>query len=316
MTSLLEIGGPSALPPAPDGLAVSFGEDAPPGRCLPDHPLVLALFAALMAAGPEAASSGWRGVGSDARNVQRLGSARIEICLEAATPEAAWAALAAVTPLSLDLLAIRLSRPEAGHPAAPRLIRASEVLRQKGCRRFGDERLALQRQLGREAQTLRRLTAEPGGPLLFELSPLETPEVAFLYQPGPWLAALFRTQPTQLLPPNVFRFDHRANRGADVLAKKLAITLALSMSEGAPKAARSVRSLLRQIGATRADLATREGRGGRLVDRFDEALLRLEEQGLFRARYRGPEGERLKGCVRRWLASQVVITRMSATAVR
>ena len=284
---------------------------ARPARRIPDHPLISALFAALMAAGPSAAACGWRGVGSGARNLQRNGAWRTEICLEAGAQDDAWRALASISPLSLDLLAILLSRPDDGaQHGGVRLIRTTEVLEEKGCRRFGDERLALQRQLAAEVQALRRLTAEPGGPLLFNLTPLESSEVAFLYEPGPWLEALFREGSTRALPSRVFRFDHRANRGADVLAKKLAISLTLSLGEHAAAAPRSVRSLLQQVGLAPTGLATRQGRGGRLADRFDEALLRLQEHGLFQVRYRGADPERTKGWVRRWLASHVVITRL------
>lgn len=280
-------------------------------RRIPDDPLISALFAALMAAGPSAAVCGWRGVGSGARNLQRNGAWRTEICLEAGSQDDAWRALARISPLSLDLLAILLSRPVDGaQHGGVRLIRATEVLEEKGCRRFGDERLALERQLAVEVEALRRLTAAPGGPLLFKLTPLESSEVAFLHEPGAWLEALFRERPTRALPPRVFRYDHRANRGADVLAKKLAITLTLSVDADPAAAARSVRSLLQQVGLARTDLATRQGRGGRLADRFDEALLRLQEHGLFQVRYRGADPERTKGWVRRWLASRVVITRL------
>jgi hypothetical protein len=168
-------------------------------------------------------------------------------------------------------------------------------------------------------QILRRISSGRYGELLFKLSPNDAGGCDFVYEPGAWLNTLLQSAPPQLLDARVLRFDHRANRGADVLAKKLAVHLTCSTA-GRGSAVRTVRSLLQSAGVPKEALASRRGRGGRLADRFDEAVLRLQEHGLFQLRYRrrpsaGPADDRVKGWVRRWLDTAVVIRRLPTADV-
>jgi hypothetical protein len=304
--------GPAVLPAAWAGDLTPSLEVA--ALRLPNHAVVSALFGAMMAAGPNARDCGWRASGQSVSNVQRIGLNWLEIRLEATHEDDAWRALRAVSPLCVDVLALLLSGPSDGGRAGVRLIRAADVLDAKGYRRWGDERRGLERQLASEMLILRRLSAGPTGELLFKLSPLDSGGCDFVYEPGAWLNTLLETAPSQLLDTRVLRFDHRANRGADVLAKKLAVHLTCSTA-GRGSAVRTVRSLLQSAGVPREDLASRRGRGGRLVDRFDEAVLRLQEHGLFQLRYRGRpaanvSADRVKGWVRGWLDTTVVIRRL------
>ncbi|WP_207801850.1 hypothetical protein [Phenylobacterium hankyongense] len=281
---------------------------------LPNHAVVSALFGAMMAAGPNAGDCGWRTAGQSVSNVQRIGLSWLEVRLEAAHVDDAWLALRGVSPLCVDVLALLMSGPSEGGPAGVRLIRAADILEAKGYRRWGDERRGLERQLACEMLILRRLSAGLAGELLFKLSPLDAGGCDFVYEPGAWLNTLLQSAPPQFLDARILRFDHRANRGADVLAKKLAVHLTCSTAARG-SAVRTVRSLLQSAGVPRQDLASRRGRGGRLVDRFDEAVLRLQEHGLFQLRYRGrpstgAPADRVKGWVREWLDTEMAIRRL------
>jgi hypothetical protein len=106
--------------------------------------------------------------------------------------------------------------------------------------------------------------------------------------------------------PRLLQFDHRLNRGADVLAKKIGLYFSLA-GAGSRPVVRSVGAVLKAVGAF-AEL--RQGRSGRLADRFEEAVLRLGERGVFAVGYktawpRSLLDERVKGWVRRWLEAEL-----------
>jgi hypothetical protein len=291
-----------------------------PRRQLPNAPLVRAIFGALMAAGPQARAAGWRGAGRCVANHQRVGGRAFELRLDAASQEEAWRVVCGVTPLSLDLLTLLLARPDGGLLRA-RVIGARDLLEAKGYRRYGGERRAVERQLAGDLDALRRLELGTQGQRLFHLAPIEYGRCEFIYEPSAWLQDLALSAPMLSVPERILRYDHRSNRGADVLAKKLAIYLSLSVTEQGA-VVRRVRSMLQAVGVPPHPAVSRGGRGGRLADRFDEALLRLQDHGLFAVRYRGGGAatsgvDRVKGWLNRWLEMEMVIARSpSAPTVR
>lgn len=283
---------------------------SPDALQLPDLPLVRATFAALMAAGPGALERGWRLGPQGASYTKRVGAEQVSLRLEATSADDAARVLAGLSPLALDALAMLMAMGPPGAPAQTRIVRVSDVVQAKGCRRWGDERRSLVQRLSETFQALRRLSAGSGG-LLFDLTPIDAEQEAFVYQPGAWLRG--GAPARRDLDARLLQLDHRRNRGADVLAKKLGIHFSLLVPGEAP-VVRQVAAVLRAIGAADPDLASRRGRGGRLAERFDEALLRLHEQDLFAVRYRGGDGavwgeDRGKGRVKRWAAADLVIRR-------
>lgn len=295
--------------------SVDAGERPRPAFAVPDHPLVRAIAGALMASGPNAADCGWRSAGGGLVIVQRPGLDWVQVRLEAGSDLDAARAMAQLSPLCLDAIVPLLADDPGQGRGRSRIIRASAILEAKGCRRWGDERRALERQVGRELQVLRRLSCGAAGPLLFDLTPIGDSGCEFIYQPGAWLLALRAASPVRFVDAAILHLDHRANRGADVLAKKLALHLALSSAARACSV-RTVRSLLAAVGCARSDLDPARARRGRLADRFEEAVLRLAEHRLFEIRPRnGCDGDwvsaRAKGWVDQWLNRQVLIRPMA-----
>lgn len=283
---------------------------APDALQLPDLPLTRAIFTALMAAGPGALDRGWRLGPQGASYTKRVGAEQVSVRLEATSAEDATRVLTNLSPLAIDALALLMDIGPPDTQAQTRVVRVSDVVQAKGCRRWGDERRSLVQRLSETFQALRRLSTDTRG-LLFDLTPIDPEQEAFVYQPGAWLRGAGPGR--RELDPRLLHLDHRHNRGADVLAKKLGIHFSLLVSGDAP-VVRQVAAVLRAIGAADPDLASRRGRGGRLAERFDEALLRLAEQDLFAVRYRGGDGavwgeDRGKGRVKRWAAADLVIRR-------
>jgi hypothetical protein len=103
---------------------------------------------------------------------------------------------------------------------------------------------------------------------------------------------------TAQVPREILRLDHRENRGADPLAKRIA---------------------LRRIGMLpRLDMA-RPAHSGRIADRLDEALLRLSEQTLLFSQVRADAALQLRAANRRWfedwLESEIVFHRPDPAGV-
>jgi hypothetical protein len=113
----------------------------------------------------------------------------------------------------------------------------------------------------------------------------------------------------------VLQLDHRGNRGADALAKKIAVLLTLNW--GAARKNREVRldvrTLLRRVGELRRPGAAPIAHAGRLADRLEEALLRLSETGLLPNRILMDAAIDLRAESRRWfdvwLAAEIVFAR-------
>ncbi|MBC6982426.1 hypothetical protein [Caulobacter sp. 17J80-11] len=254
-----------------------------------DRAAFAAAAAALMAGGPHARvlQRGWRETGGRVVFEHRGPHGRIAVSTSAPDAAAAWADVEEFSALTLDaLLAVDLAAR----------VDAETVLQAKAYGRCGDERRAFRAQVDAELDRLRRLRLQIEGAT-------EIRTLADFLRPVP--AAVSPRRP----PDGPLRFDHRSNRGADVLAKKLAVWLSLQEDAEARKA-RQVRAVLAAIGELPVHIGERGARSGRLADRFDEALMRLEEAGLSRLRYRGESacaGDRSRGWITRWLRQTVVI---------
>jgi hypothetical protein len=299
---------------ASQGAAFGLGElrpwapdDRPPAVAAPDHPILRALTGALMCAGPGAAAAGWRRADRCAQVTQRVGLEPVRVRLHAESGEAAWREACAVSALALDVLMVLADRLEAAGGEA-RLVRCADVLAAKGCRRCGEERHALEEQVGREILRLGRITVGCDDRPIFSVAPIGDQPTSFVVSLEPGVGELWAAAPVRRLSGRVLAFDHRANRAADVLAKKLGLYFSLAGAGGRPMV-RSVRALLKAAGVLHE--ASNGARGGRIADRFEEALLRLEENGLFAAAYRAVDEplrqSRIKGWVKRWLDAELVI---------
>lgn len=105
------------------------------------------------------------------------------------------------------------------------------------------------------------------------------------------------------LPDALLKLDHRSSRGADVLAKKLGILLALSWGAARQQKQQvfEVRALLRRLGELRVASAIEAHYGGRLADRLEEAALRLSEAGLFQLEFKTALAQTARAEGRRWM---------------
>jgi DNA-binding transcriptional regulator YiaG len=231
----------------------------------------------------------------------------------------------------------------------PVSVAAKYLLRSKQYTRWGDERARLRVSIGEEIERLRKLRFEvrryPGwdvatqrwnargasiaGDRLFEVvrepsaadseSSGRRAEPAWLIRPGHWAQWWLNAQGkvwTSAMPEALLGFGHCRNRGIDVLAKKIGFNM--SVLWGALRARhrfdRRIDHLLEDVGEIPAPAERDCHWAGRLRDRFEEAMLRLQENGVFaEVAWTGGRGpgdlDRNKGWVDRWLASAVQIRR-------
>ena len=273
--------------------------------------------------------------------------------------ERQWSFIEEISPLSVDvLLAVfaQLCEPSLGNKSkypllAPVAITAAAILKYKGLKRWGEEGAALRRRVDMEIgrllnlrfdvhqfpawdPDLRRWNAKGvsvSGDRLFDV--VETvahqsagvrtkTEVVWLTRLGHWSQWWMNAQAKVWLGPmprSLLALDHRRNRGAAVLAKKISLnTMVLWGAVRARSAlARRIDSLLEGIGEL-PDLMSRDSHwGGRTRDRFDEAILMLQEAGVF-TQVEWPEAfqpgdrDRYKGWVDSWLSSKIVLHRPPA----
>jgi hypothetical protein len=253
--------------------------------------------------------------------------------------ESAWRDVSSFTTLTLDcavaVLACLASDPFRAATAAPRgeavRIGAPALLAAKGYKRFGAERIAFADAIDTEVARLMRLRFEiiayPGfdplarrwskagvsraGVALFEEASETPPRDSFdchrgrALQFGAWAQHWLNAGGAMWvspLPQAVLLLDHRNNRGADALAKKIAVLLALNW--GAARKNRElrveVRTLLRRVGELRRPGAMANTHAGRLADRLEEALLRLSESGVLPNRLLSEEALVMRAENRRW----------------
>lgn len=280
---------------------------------------------------------------------------RIIVRVDEADPAAAWAYLKSYSSLTLDVAVAVLSGLASDtfrqFTCAPRrepvTLGAALVLQAKGYRRFGVERTLFASAMGAEMDKLQRLRfdiiAYPGFDpqtrrwkrdgvtrsdiTLIERADDDPMEPANDRAPcaharplrfGAWAEHWLNSAGvmwTAHVPAGILRLDHRENRSADALAKRIALMLSLSFA--AARDTREIRLttrlLLRRIGMLpRVDIA-RPAHSGRVADRLEEALLRLAEQELMSSTLRGEAALALRAANRRWfeewLESEIVFQR-------
>lgn len=144
-------------------------------------------------------------------------------------------------------------------------------------------------------------------------------DAAWLIRPGRWAEWWLNTRGTvwtSSIPNQLLTLDHRRNRGIELLAKKIGFHMLLLWGAVRRRYAfeRRVDHLLEDIGELVAPAQRDSHWAGRLRDRLDEAMLRLQESGIF-AEVNWPNGrgpgdlDRGKGWVDHWLASIVRMRR-------
>lgn len=296
---------PAAEARARGGLLREVYDDAAKDVATPDHPTFRALLGALMCGGPGASAAGWRQAEGCAQLTVRLGLEPVRVRLHAADGAAAMREVQAISPLALDVLMVLVDRFQA-EDSEVRLVRGAEILAAKGCRRWGDERHALEEQIGRELMRLGRMSVGDDDEPLLSVTPVGEGRTGFVVSLRAGLRAAWDAAPTRRLSRTLLEFDHRVNRGADVLAKKLGFYLSLAGCGSRP-VVRRVAKVLAAIGEEPGG-----GRAGRVADRFEEAVLRLQERSLFVVAYRGGrEEERIKGWIRHWLDAELIARPLS-----
>ena len=270
-----------------------------------------------------------------------------------------WSIVEGITPLTIDVLLAVLAQicasgtgNESKHAwRMPVPVTARAILRYKGLQRWGAEGAALRRRVDQEIVRLRGLrfdvrrnpVEEAGrgrwnghgvsvdGDRLFDIvdSTIVRPihrgsgagtETVWMIQAGRWAQRSMHCRAEvryAALPQLILQLDHRRNRGSEVLAKK--ISLDTMVLQGPPQ--RRIGDLLADIG----ELPRRDARGGRwggrMRDRFEEAILMLQEAGMFGvvewpAGYGPDSADRTKGWVKPWLTSKVGFVRPEVTGGR
>jgi hypothetical protein len=277
---------------------------------------------------------------------------RIRVRVDADDGEAGWREVGAFSALTLDT-AVALLTGLAADPfrqatCAPRReavwLGAPAVLNAKGYRRFGAERSHFANAVDAEIARLLTLrfdiinypafdpvsrTWRRSGVSRADLALLELAEEHIPADPNDcsrgqplrfgawaehWLNAAGPMWASPV-PQVLVALDHRDNRGADLLAKKIGLLLALNWG-----AARSrqfirleIRTLLRRVGELRRPGAEGAHYAGRVTDRLEEALLRLAESGLMRSSIHAEAAAARRAAGRRWfeewLSSEIVFDR-------
>lgn len=233
--------------------------------------------------------------------------------------------------------------------AEPVRITADAILGYIGIKRWGIERQKLRRRIRNEIHLLQALRIEiqeypAWDPMigrwnsngvsvkrdrLFDVALEETyffangkaqiqPNVAWLIRFGQWGEFWMNGRGKVWTGPmlqSLLELDHRENRGAALLAKRIGehMILLSVVVRNTGTMTRRIDHLLEAIG----ELPEEQHRGahwaGRIRDRFDEAMLTLNDIGLFKSvvwsEGHGPgDFDRNKGWVQSWLSSKVVVS--------
>lgn len=232
---------------------------------------------------------------------------------------------------------------------APVPITASAILRYKGLRRWGSEGVQLRQRVDEEILRLQGLRFDvhqfPAwdprlnrwnakgvsvvGDRLFDIVDSQTyhsggetrsrSEIVWLTRIGHWSQWWMNTQAKVwqgTIPQRILEFDHRRNRGSALLAKKIGLNTMVLWGAVRSRGSidRRIDHLLEDIGELPVLDARDSHWGGRVRDRFDEAILQLREDGVF-GNVVWPDGhepggaDRVKGWVEAWLSSKIMLTR-------
>lgn len=222
-----------------------------------------------------------------------FGGARVILESAAGRPERSTSALTLdVVLVVLDLL-VRLGGE------AP--VSARIVLARKGYRRCGDERRAFERKVLGEIRLLEALRLQHAGgeQPLFSLAARNVAQTDFVVRAAAPLVAELLGHRCVSIDPTVLRLDHRRNRGAEALAKKLAVLLSLAREPAGFGAA----ELIRLTGELGGGGQTNETK---MAERFTAAAERLRSLG-YSIRLIAPVGAPGPA----WLSGQVEVQRTS-----
>lgn len=270
-------------------------------------------------------------------------------------PADQWKAVEGMSALTLDTALIVLAQlcdPRFGdktfHPdRQPVGISAESVIAYKGYRRWGREREAFRSRIAEEISRLSRLRIDvnefPGwdpevgrwNPRGVSISGDRLFEVVTIGIRKAWDPALSQVWPIRLggwtrwwmnpqgkvwstkLPAVLIELDHRPNRAAQVLAKKIGLNsiLLLATARGRPSIVRRIDRLLEDVGNLPCFECRHDHWAGRIRDRFEESMMLLVEAGLISG-VNWPENalpgdfNRQKGWVDHWLAEKIEIVRV------
>jgi DNA-binding XRE family transcriptional regulator len=255
--------------------------------------------------------------------------------------------------VALAVLA-QLCEPSVGSkPQYPLLesvrMTADALLHYKGLQRWGRERRLLQERVAEEMGRLQRLQFDVErypvwnaatqewetsgmswkGDRLFDIVEVELyqeslsgererVEVCWLVRAGQWARWWLNAQGRVWighLARVLLTLDHRASRGAAVMAKKIGqrmLLLGEALRLGIP-ITRRIDHILEDIGELPTPAHRTKHWAGRTRERFDAALLLLQDLGVFAALawpdgYGPGDAERSKGWVERWLPARVQMT--------
>lgn len=285
--------------------------------------------------------------------------ARIVVRVAARDADAAWRDVLGFSSLTLDVATVLLcalaSEPFRQSTCAPRresvTLGASVVLNAKGYRRYGAERDAFAGAIAEEFERIERLRFDIIDYPAFdpqarkwnsagvrrsdvalvesvwdgEASPANDVDDCVHSRPlrfGAWADYWLNSGGVvwlTLLPDAIVKLDHRENRSADALAKRIAtlLTLTLGAARKAENVRLSTRQLLRRVGVLSRE--ARPAHSGRVADRLEEALLRLSERGLLRADLNAEASLMLraesKQWFEHWLDAEVVFARPAMGAI-
>lgn len=255
--------------------------------------------------------------------------------------------------VALAVLAQMVEPTHGDRPKYPLLqpvrITADAILRYKGIQRYGRERRLLQERIYEEMERLRTLyfdverlpvwDPESGkwkqegaswqGDRLFDIVKVEryqpslfgdreVIEVEWSVRAGHWAYWWLNAQGRVWIARMarvLLELDHRDNRGAAVMAKKIGqrVTLLGAVQKRDGPLEMHIRTLLEDVGELLEPEARDKDWARRTRERFDEAMLKLQEAGVF-ASVEWPDGygpgdpDRARGWVEKWLSARVRIT--------
>lgn len=134
--------------------------------------------------------------------------------------------------LTLDVLLVVLDLLLRGGGAAN--LNARAVLARKGYQRWGLERKALEARVAERLDLLSRLSVPGarGQDAILSLSARGAAKTDFIVTAGAPLVEDLVPASSHTLPISILRLDHRRNRSVDVLAKKIAVAMAVSPHGG------------------------------------------------------------------------------------
>jgi len=259
-----------------------------------------------------------------------------------------------LSPLTADVMFMVLAQtcePGLGNRAKfplldPVPVSANAMMKAKSFKSWGKERDRFRERIGAEIELLSHIRCDvirfPGwdpaigrwnptgvsasGERLFEAVLYDDSDSDGLRQDRIWLTRLGLWSQWWLnfhakvwicpVPQALVGFDHRSNRAADVMAKKVGLNTVMLWGafRSRRRMERRIYHLLEDIGELPAHEQLGNHWSGRTRDRLEEAMLRLQEAGVL-GRVDWEEGggpgdtDRSKGWVTRWLGAKVCMYR-------